>query len=72
MAGSCAAWSARSRNTRAAGKAGTEQILSGFGITKLVTECFRGDANREDKSALRHDEGDPGPAELRTSSSRIP
>ena len=24
------------------------QILSGFGITKLVTECFRGDANRED------------------------
>jgi hypothetical protein len=26
------------------------QILSGFGITKLVTECFRGDANREDKS----------------------
>lgn len=26
------------------------QILSGFGITKLVTECFRGDASREDKS----------------------
>ena len=26
------------------------QILSGFGITKLVTECFRGDANREDKA----------------------
>lgn len=24
------------------------QILSGFGITKLVTECFRGDASRED------------------------
>jgi hypothetical protein len=24
------------------------QILSGFGITKLVTECFRGDAGRED------------------------
>ena len=24
------------------------QILSGFGITKLVTECFRGDARRED------------------------
>ena len=24
------------------------QILSGFGITKLVTECFRGDAARED------------------------
>ena len=24
------------------------QILSGFGITKLVTECFRGDADRED------------------------
>lgn len=26
------------------------QILSGFGITKLVTECFRGDAGREDKA----------------------
>ncbi len=26
------------------------QILSGFGITKLVTECFRGDARREDKA----------------------
>lgn len=26
------------------------QILSGFGITKLVTECFRGDAEREDKA----------------------
>ena len=26
------------------------QILSGFGITELVTECFRGDANREDKA----------------------
>jgi hypothetical protein len=26
------------------------QILSGFGITKLVTECFRGDGNREDKA----------------------
>jgi hypothetical protein len=26
------------------------QILSGFGITKLVTECFRGDAAREDKA----------------------
>jgi hypothetical protein len=24
------------------------QILSGFGITKLVTECYCGDANRED------------------------
>jgi hypothetical protein len=24
------------------------QILSGFGITKLVTECYRGNANRED------------------------
>jgi hypothetical protein len=24
------------------------QILSGFGITKLVTECFHGDARRED------------------------
>ena len=26
------------------------QILSGFGITKLVTECFRGDAAREDRA----------------------
>ena len=26
------------------------QILSGFGITKLVTECFRGDAMRDDKA----------------------
>jgi hypothetical protein len=26
------------------------QILSGFGIAKLVAECFRGDASREDKS----------------------
>ncbi len=26
------------------------QILSGFGITKLVTECFRGNAVREDRS----------------------
>jgi hypothetical protein len=26
------------------------QILSGFGLTKLVTECFRGDASREDKA----------------------
>lgn len=26
------------------------QILSGFGITKLVTECFRGNADREDKA----------------------
>jgi hypothetical protein len=26
------------------------QILSGFGITKLVTECFRGDAVQEDSS----------------------
>jgi len=26
------------------------QILSGFGITKLVTECWRGDAAREDKA----------------------
>jgi hypothetical protein len=24
--------------------------LSGFGITKLVTECYRGDVNREDKA----------------------
>jgi hypothetical protein len=29
------------------------QILSGFGITKLVTECFRGNAARED--AALHD-----------------
>ncbi|SEE66237.1 hypothetical protein SAMN05519104_6949 [Rhizobiales bacterium GAS188] len=29
------------------------QILSGFGITKLVTECFRGNAERED--AALHD-----------------
>jgi hypothetical protein len=28
----------------------TGQILSGFGITKLVTECFRGDCSREDKA----------------------
>lgn len=26
------------------------QILSGFGITKLVTECFQGDAGREDRA----------------------
>ena len=26
------------------------QILSGFGITKLVTECFRGNVNREDEA----------------------
>jgi hypothetical protein len=26
------------------------QTLSGFGITKLVTECFRGDAMRDDKA----------------------
>jgi len=26
------------------------QILSGFGITKLVTECFRGNADREDEA----------------------
>lgn len=26
------------------------QNLSGFGITKLVTECFRGDATRDDKA----------------------
>jgi hypothetical protein len=26
------------------------QILSGFGITKLVTECFHGNADREDRS----------------------
>ena len=26
------------------------QILSGFGITKLVTECFKGNAEREDTS----------------------
>jgi hypothetical protein len=28
----------------------TIQILSGFGITKLVTECFRGNVDREDKA----------------------
>lgn len=28
----------------------TNQILSGFGITKLVAECFRGDAVREDRA----------------------
>lgn len=28
----------------------SSQILSGFGITKLVMECFRGDAKREDKA----------------------
>lgn len=27
-----------------------DQILSGFGITKLVTECFRGDIQREDRA----------------------
>lgn len=27
-----------------------KQILSGFGITKLVTECFRGDVSREDNA----------------------
>ena len=26
------------------------QVLSGFGITKLVTECFRGNAARDDKA----------------------
>lgn len=26
------------------------QILSGFGITKLVTECFRGNVDREDRA----------------------
>ena len=26
------------------------QILSGFGITKLVTECFQGDTEREDRA----------------------
>lgn len=31
-------------------KSWESQILSGFGITKLVTECFYGDADREDKS----------------------
>lgn len=35
------------------------QILSGFGITKLVTECFRGDASREDKALYDTNEGDP-------------
>lgn len=28
----------------------SKQILSGFGITKLVTECFRGNATREDRA----------------------
>lgn len=28
----------------------SKQILSGFGITKLVTECFRGNADREDRA----------------------
>jgi len=28
----------------------SNQILSGFGITKLVTECFRGNAAREDRA----------------------
>lgn len=28
----------------------SSQILSGFGITKLVTECFRGDIWREDRA----------------------
>jgi len=28
----------------------SSQILSGFGITKLVTECFRGDVWREDRA----------------------
>jgi hypothetical protein len=28
----------------------SSQILSGFGITKLVTECFRGNADREDEA----------------------
>lgn len=27
-----------------------DSILSGFGITKLVTECFRGNASREDEA----------------------
>jgi hypothetical protein len=30
----------------------TEKILSGFGITKLVTECFRGNAAREDEALV--------------------
>lgn len=30
-----------------------DKILSGFGITKLVTECFRGDATREDEALVR-------------------
>src|SRR5882724_11261508 len=29
-----------------------DSILSGFGITKLVTECFRGNAGREDEALL--------------------
>jgi hypothetical protein len=35
---------ARSRNSWGG------QILSGFGITKLVTECFRGNIDREDRA----------------------
>lgn len=30
----------------------TDGILSGFGITKLVTECFRGNAAREDEALV--------------------
>src|SRR5262249_53361236 len=30
----------------------TDRILSGFGITKLVTECFRGNAAREDEALV--------------------
>jgi hypothetical protein len=29
-----------------------DKILGGFGITKLVTECFRGNANREDEALV--------------------
>src|SRR5207247_3712430 len=29
-----------------------DKILGGFGITKLVTECFRGNAGREDEALV--------------------
>ena len=54
----------RSRSIARSRESWNGQILSGFGITKLVTECFRGNADREDTALLRHDEGDPRPAEL--------
>ena len=44
---SCGVSRARSRSSPRAATAGG-RILSGFGITKLVTECFRGNVSRED------------------------